>query len=107
MRTATVGQAARQTGWSPRMLRYIERAGLVVPRRTGTGYRLYGLLELNQLRSLQQLRRRFGVELRELAFAARLRRDPELRAAVDSWLAGTELSALDFEQRKHERLLAA
>jgi MerR family transcriptional regulator, copper efflux regulator len=89
------------------MLRYIERAGLVVPRRTGTGYRLYGLLELNQLRSLQQLRRRFGVELRELAFAARLRRDPELRAAVDSWLAGAELSALDWEQRKHERLLAA
>jgi DNA-binding transcriptional MerR regulator len=89
------------------MLRYIERAGLVVPRRTGTGYRLYGLLELNQLGSLQQLRRRFGVELRELAFAARLRRDPELRAAVDSWLAATELSALDWEQRKHERLLAA
>jgi DNA-binding transcriptional MerR regulator len=107
MRTATVGQAAEQTGWSPRMLRYIERAGLVVPRRTGTGYRLYGLLELNQLRSLQQLRRRFGVELRELAFAARLRRDPELRSAVDSWLAGAELSALDWEQRKHERLLAA
>jgi len=89
------------------MLRYIERAGLVVPRRTGTGYRLYELTELNQLRSLQQLRRRFGVELRELAFAARLRRDPELRAAVDSWLAGAELSALDWEQRKHERLLAA
>jgi DNA-binding transcriptional MerR regulator len=89
------------------MLRYIERTGLVVPERTGTGYRLYGLLELNQLRSLQQLRRRFGVELRELAFAARLRRDPELRAAVDGWLAGTELSALDWEQRKHERLLAA
>ena len=89
------------------MLRYIERAGLVVPRRTGSGYRTYGMLELNQLRSLQELRRRFGVELRELAFAARLRREPELRAAVDSWLAGTELSALDWEQRKHERLLAA
>ena len=107
MRMATVGQAARETGWSPRMLRYLERAGLVVPRRTGSGYRTYGLLELNQLRSLQELRRRFRVELRELAFAARLRREPDLRAAVDSWLAGTELSALDWEQRKHERLLAA
>ena len=106
MRT-TVGQAAQQTGWSPRMLRYLERAGLVVPLRTGAGYRTYGLLELNQLRSLQRLRRRFGVELRELAFAARLRREPELRAAVDGWLAGAELSALDWEQRKHERLLAA
>ena len=107
MRRATVGEAARETGWSPRMLRYLERAGLIVPRRTGSGYRTYGLLELNQLRSLRELRRRFRVELRELAFAARLRREPELRAAVDSWLAGTELSALDWEQRKHERLLAA
>jgi DNA-binding transcriptional MerR regulator len=89
------------------MLRYLERSGLVVPRRTGSGYRVYGLLELNQLRSLQELRRRFGVELRELAFAARLRREPDLRAAVDTWLAGTEMSALDWEQRKHERLLAA
>ena len=107
MRTATVGHAAEQTGWSPRMLRYLERAGLVVPRRTNSGYRLYGLLELNQLRSLQDLRRRFKVELRELAFAARLRREPDMRAAVDAWLAGAELSALDWEQRKHERLLAA
>ena len=105
--TATVGQAATQTGWSPRMLRYLERASLVVPRRTPAGYRAYGLLEVNQLRSLKELRRRFRVELRELAFAARLRREPELRAAVDTWLAGTDVSALDWEQRKHERLLAA
>jgi DNA-binding transcriptional MerR regulator len=103
----TVGHAARQTGWSPRMLRYLERAGLVVPRRTPAGYRVYGLLELNQLRSLQTLRRRFRVELRELAFAGRLRREPDLRAAVDTWLAATDVSALDWEQRKHERLLAA
>ena len=107
MKEKTVGEAAVQTGWSPRMLRYLERTGLVVPRRTGSGYRLYGLLELNQLRSLKELRRRFGVELRELAFARRLRYEPELRAAVDSWLAGSELTALDWEQRKQERLLAA
>src|ERR671935_326309 len=102
-----VGEAARQTGCSPRMLRYLERTGLVVPRRTEAGYRLYGLLELNQLRSLRELRRRFGVELREIAFAARLRREPDLRAAVETWLTGAEISALDWEQRKHERLLAA
>jgi len=107
MAGVTVGEAAIQTGWSPRMLRYLERTGLVVPARSAGGYRLYGLLELNQLRSLRELRRRFGVELTEMAFAARLRREPDLRAAVDSWLAGTELSALDWEQRKHERLLAA
>jgi len=89
------------------MLRYLENAGLVSPQRTRGGYRLYGLLELNQLRSLRELRRRFAVELTEVAFAARLRREPELRGAVETWLAGTELSALDWEQRKHERLLAA
>jgi DNA-binding transcriptional MerR regulator len=103
----TVGEAARQTGWSPRMLRYLERTGLVVPRRTAAGYRAYGLLELNQLRSLRELRRELKVELTDVAFAARLRREPDLRAAVDMWLAATELSALDWEQRKHERLLAA
>jgi DNA-binding transcriptional MerR regulator len=103
----TVGAAATRTGWSPRMLRYLERASLVVPRRTGGGYRVYGLLELNQLQALFELRRRFGVQLTDVAFAARLRREPELRAVVDTWLAGTELPALDWEQRKHERLLAA
>ncbi len=89
------------------MLRYLEAAGLVVPQRRPSGYRLYGLRELNQLRSLAELRRRFGVELTELAFAARLRREPDLRAAVETWLHGSTLDALDWEQRKHERLLAA
>jgi len=103
----TVGEAAAHTGWSPRMLRYLEAAGLVVPRRSNAGYRLYGLLELNQLRSLQALRHQHDVELTDLAFAARLDREPDLRAAVVTWLAGTQLSALDWEQRKHERLLAA
>src|SRR5438477_13093349 len=107
MKALTVGPAAQQTGWSPRMLRYLEQAGLVVPGRTVTGYRQYGIRELNQLRSLRGLRGRFGVELTDVAFAARLRREPELRGAVETWLAGTELSALDWEQRKHERLLAA
>ncbi len=102
----TIGAAAKQTGWSARMLRYLEEAGLVVPARRPSGYRLYGARELNQLRSLRELRRRFGVELTELAFAARLRREPGLRDAVHTWLSGTE-NALEWEQRKHERLLAA
>jgi DNA-binding transcriptional MerR regulator len=111
----TVTEAAARTGWSARMLRYLERAGLVVPRRTASGYRLYGLRELNQLRSLSELRARFGIQLDDLVFAARLRREPPLRAAVDTWLAGSDVSPADgtapawveWEQRKHERLLAA
>ncbi len=104
----TVGEAAARTGWSARMLRYLERVGLVLPRRTPAGYRVYGLRELNQLSSLRRLRVRFGLELSDLAFAVRLRREPELRAAVDGWLAGADdLAWADWEQHKHERLLAA
>ena len=116
MKELTVGEAARRTGWSPRMLRYLERVGLVTPRRTVAGYRLYGIRELNQLRSLRDLRGRFAVELDELAFVVRLRREPALRAAVETWLAGADVAAapgaatpgwVEWEQRKHERLLAA
>ena len=102
----TVGEAARQTGWSARMLRYLEESLLVVPARRPSGYRVYGLREVNQLRSLRELRRAYRVELSDLAFALRLQREPGLRDAVHTWLAGTE-SALEWEQRKHERLLAA
>jgi MerR family copper efflux transcriptional regulator len=105
----TVGAAAAETGWSARMLRYLEDNRLVQPHRTAAGYRLYGLGELNRLRALKDLRRRFGVELGELAFARRLRREPELRQAVDSWLAAADDAGswVEWEQRKHERLLAA
>jgi MerR family transcriptional regulator, copper efflux regulator len=104
----TVGEAAARTGWSARMLRYLERTGLVVPTRSGSGYRLYRLRELNQLRSLLELRTRFGLELADLVFASRLRREPELRREVDAWLGGADDTAwVEWEQRKHERLLAA
>ena len=108
MDALTVSAAAARTGWSARMLRYLEQQGLVVPRRTPAGYRLYGLGDLNQLHALRLLRRRFGVGLEEVAFAARLRRDDDLRRAVDGWLAAAADAGswIDWEQRKHERLLA-
>ena len=106
----TVGQAAARTGWSPRMLRYLERAALVLPRRTASGYRLYGAGELDQLRALRTLRERFGLELTDVGFAARMRRDPELRAEVENWLSASGVHTVhwvDWEQQKHERLLVA
>jgi DNA-binding transcriptional MerR regulator len=108
MKGLKVGEVAARTAWSPRMLRYLERAGLVVPGRTGSGHRRYALRELNQLNSLAELRGRFGLAISDLAFASRLRREPELRRAVDAWLAGADdLAWVEWEQRKHERLLAA
>jgi DNA-binding transcriptional MerR regulator len=108
MKGLKVSEAAGRTAWSPRMLRYLERAGLVVPGRTGSGHRRYALRELNQLNSLAELRERFGLAISDLVFASRLRREPELRRAVDAWLAGADdLAWVEWEQRKHERLLAA
>ena len=55
MDALTINEAAETTGWSPRMLRYIERMGLVEPPRSTGGYRLYGPGELQRLRTLREL----------------------------------------------------
>ena len=106
----TVGAAAAETGWSARMLRYLEEHGLVVPRRTDAG--------------LPALRAR---RAEPAALAARAPRaasassspssrspracgaSPSCARAVDGWLAAGDDAGswIDWEQRKHERLLAA
>jgi DNA-binding transcriptional MerR regulator len=115
MDSLTIHEAAETTGWSARMLRYVERAGLVAPPRSASGYRLYGAAELQRLRTLKELLARFDIGLSDVAFASRLQSDPELRAAVQGWLeaqprrpddVGPE-DWLRFEQDKHQRLLAA
>jgi DNA-binding transcriptional MerR regulator len=115
MEALTIHEAAQTTGWSPRMLRYVERTGLVAPPRSASGYRLYGPGELQRLRTLKELLNGFGIGLSDVAFAARLESEPGLHDAVQAWLEATphrpeHLDAADwlrFEQDKHEKLLAA
>jgi MerR family copper efflux transcriptional regulator len=83
----TIHDAAQATGWSPRMLRYIERLGLVDPPRSSSGYRLYGTEDVGRLRTLRGLTTRYDISLGDIAFAARLGSETDLRAAVDGWLA--------------------
>ena len=114
MDALTINEAAETTGWSPRMLRYIERAGLIEPRRSGAGYRLYGAEELQRLRTLRELVARFEIGLGEIGFAMRLRRDEELSSAVDGWFEAEPTRPDDvppadwlrWEQDKHTKLLA-
>ena len=113
MDALTINEAAETTGWSPRMLRYIERAGLIVPPRSDGGYRLYGAGELQRLRTLRELLEGFRIALSEVGFARRLREDGELQDAVDAWLRAPaarpeEIPASDWlrwEQDKHDKLL--
>jgi MerR family transcriptional regulator, copper efflux regulator len=111
----TINEAAETTGWSPRMLRYIERSGLIEPRRSPAGYRLYGAGELQRLRTLRELLAEHDMSLGDVGFALRQQREPALQQAVEAWLQTTpsrpdDVPAGDWlrwEQTKHERLLAA
>src|ERR1044072_3396080 len=114
MDALTIQEAAQTTDWSPRMLRYIERAGLIEPQRSSAGYRLYGPAELQRLRTLRELVTRFHIRLRDRGFAQRWRRDDDLASAIDAWLAAQPRRPehvpaaewLRWEQDKHSKLLA-
>ena len=110
----TINEAAETTGWSPRMLRYIERAGLIEPPRSDSGYRLYGPEELQRLRTLRELLAEHDMTLGDAGFALRMRKEPQVGDAVAAWLEASPsrpegVAASDwlrFEQEKHQRLLA-
>ena len=111
----TINEAAQTTGWSARMLRYVEQAGLVSPARSSSGYRLYGAGELQRLATLKELLARHDVALSDVAFARRLDSDAQLRGDVQEWLAAAPQRPVDiapgewlsFEQMRHQRLLSA
>ena len=110
----TIHEAAETTGWSSRMLRYIEREGLISPRRSRSGYRLYGPEELQRLRTLRALLQQHDMSLGDAGFALRLSREKELGDAVEAWLEASPSKPEDvpvsdwlrWEQEKHQRLLA-
>ena len=120
MTTLTIHEAATTTGWSPRMLRYVEQLGLVESPRSAAGYRLYGPAQLQRLRTLRSLLETHGVELGDVGFALRLRREPELASALDEWFEAAppplplrpepempDGDWLAFEQSKHSSLLTS
>jgi DNA-binding transcriptional MerR regulator len=113
MATLTIHEAAQTTGWSARMLRYVEQLGLVDAPRSPAGYRLYGPAQLQRLRTLRELLEQQGLELGNVGFALRLRREPQLAAALDEWFEAAPRKPVDvpdadwlaFEQDKHQSLL--
>ena len=110
----TINEAAETTGWSPRMLRYLETVGLIEPSRTTSGYRVFGPEQLQRLRTLKELLERFDCGLSDVAFAKRLRDDRALGRALDAWFdtpatrpqGVAPADWLSWEQEKHQRLLA-
>jgi adenosylhomocysteinase len=85
MQSFTIAQAAEATGWSQRMLRYLEQAGLVATLRTPGGHRHYGPRQIERLQRLRELIDEHDLGITEIAFELRMRTEPQLARAVDEW----------------------
>jgi DNA-binding transcriptional MerR regulator len=100
----TVGELARATGLSPRVLRHWDQIGLVTPARTPTGHRRYGPAEVTRLYRALALRQA-GFRLTRIASLLDAQ-DPDPAATLRAHLA--ELEA-DLQRRTvlRDRLAAA
>ena len=85
MKSLTIQQAADATGWSQRMLRYLEQAGLVAALRTPGGHRLYGPRQIERLQGLRDLLTEHDIGITDIAFELRMRTDSSLARSVDDW----------------------
>jgi adenosylhomocysteinase len=104
MQSLTMQQAAEATGWSQRMLRYLEQAGLVSALRTPGGHRHYGPRQIERLQKLRELLEAHGLGITDIAFELRMRTDPELSRAVDDWFGPIHRSAAPPEAGIFRRL---
>jgi len=93
MEALTIQQAAEATGWSQRMLRYLEQAGLVAALRTPGGHRQYGPRQIERLTELRALIDEHDLGITDIAFELRMRTDPQLARAVDDWFGPLHRSA--------------
>ena len=106
MQSLTIQQAAEATGWSQRMLRYLEQAGLVATLRTPGGHRHYGARQIERLQKLRDLIDTHDIGITEIAFELRMRTDPQLARAVDDWFGPIHRSAAPPEAGIYRRLAA-
>jgi adenosylhomocysteinase len=104
MQSMTIQQAADATGWSQRMLRYLEQAGLVAALRTPGGHRHYGPRQIERLQKLRELLDSHGLGISDIAFELRMRTDPQLARAVDDWFGPLHRSAAPPEAGLYRRL---
>jgi len=104
MQSLTIQQAAEATGWSQRMLRYLEQAGLVAALRSPGGHRHYGPRQIERLQGLRELIDGHDIGITEIAFELRMRTDPQLARAVDDWFGPIHRSAAPPQAGIYRRL---
>jgi len=103
----TIGQAARASGVSAKMIRYYESLGLM-PRaaRTGSNYRTFGPRELHELRFIRRARE-LGFSTGQIEALLGLWRDKRRSAGKVKALAQTHVAELEGKVRELESIVAA
>lgn len=102
----TIGEAARESGVSAKMIRYYEETGLIPPAgRTGSGYRTYGPKEVQILRFVRRARD-LGFPMEKVADLLALWRDRDRASADVKQLAEAQIAALEGRIREMQAMKA-
>lgn len=101
-----IGEAARRVGVTPHALRHYENVGLLRPRRSQSGQRLYDEKDLARVRFIRRAAGR-GFTLGEIAEVARLRSEGKapcawVRARLDEKIAAIEARIAELERLRAE-----
>lgn len=90
-----IGQASAQTGVSAKMIRYYESVGLIRPAsRTGSNYREFTEVEVNELRFIRR-GRNLGFSVEEIARLLSLWRDRHRSSREVKAIAQKHIDDLD------------
>lgn len=101
-----IGEAARASGVSAKMIRHYEAIGLIAPQgRTEAGYRLYGAQEVEVLRFIRRSRD-LGFSLDQTGTLLSLWRDRGRASADVRDVARTHLAELEVKAREIEQMSA-
>ncbi len=95
-----VGEFAGLAGVSVRTLHHYDRLGLLRPRRNGTGYRLYGIAELERLEQIVALKF-LGLPLKQI----RTLLDQDTRALPE--VLHAQRQALEARRRRMDQAILA